>query len=180
MRFVSQGTISILIGCHSFPHALFVIKAWRKIHKRWPKPWELFSILIHDIGHLGLNYLDDIDQKAQHWELGACIARAFVGQKGYDLVAGHSTSSKLPRSDLYLPDKISWAITPTWFLVLNAIAEPDLKRGASIMPHVRQFQEWVRKNMEREEPRETHNAVNKLADDRTRKDVPIEGGRLDS
>ena len=39
---MSEGTISYLIGCHHFFfHPLWVLVAWYKEYRRWPKFWEL-------------------------------------------------------------------------------------------------------------------------------------------
>ena len=82
---MKQGTVSVLVGVHCPVHAFFVTLAWRKVYGRWPELWELGCILLHDIGHWGLDYLDDPAEKAKHWELGAALARALFGQRGWDL-----------------------------------------------------------------------------------------------
>ena len=139
---MSQGTISVLLGCHSPIHSILVILAWKKMHMRWPRPWETACIFLHDIGHWGKQYLDDYEQKKEHWRLGANIAFKLFGEKGYMLVAGHCNSSGSPKSDLYKPDKYSWYIAPTLWLYSNTIFEPPL-RG-----HVISFQKQVKSSVE--------------------------------
>jgi hypothetical protein len=144
-----QGTRSILFGCHSPIHSVVVTKAWRKIHGRWPKPWELACIFLHDVGHLGLQYLDDPAQKAEHWRLGASIAGIFFGWKGYALCAGHCPqNSQMPQSDLYKPDKYSWYIAPDWWMYCNYFAEPGMRTSKSAVEHVNGFKQHVKKSVE--------------------------------
>lgn len=143
-----QGTISVLFGCHSLVHCLMVIRAWHILCGRWPEGWELVCILLHDIGHWGKNYLDDYEEKKKHSNLGARIARRLYGQRGYDLVAGHNPHSGVPRSALFSPDKYSWVIAPTWWLVSNAIFEPKLKRaGHSRVESARMFKRAMAENL---------------------------------
>jgi len=121
---MTEGTISYLIGCHSFLiHPLCVLVAWHKEYRRWPKFWELVCIFLHDIGHIGKQYLSDPKQKAGHWILGARIAGKLFGLKGFLMVAGHSKGTGYPRSALYVPDKRSWLEAPYWWLWLNYRAE---------------------------------------------------------
>lgn len=153
---ISQGTISVVCGCHSLMHSLLVVKAWRQIYDEWPELWELVCILLHDVGHVGYNYLDDPEAKAQHWRLGADIARKLFGLGGYRLVAGHCKASGVPQSRLYLADKVSWSLAPTWWLVWQCLVEPKLQGKTPILEHVRRFREWAAVNAARTEPRETH------------------------
>jgi hypothetical protein len=110
-----------------------------------------------------LDYLDEPELKAVHWELGACIARALVGQKGYDMVAGHDINSGAPRSDLFLADKTSWAMTPMWFSVLTVVVEPAIRKGQPAIEYARKFRAWVAENVNSDAPRETHDAVEELS-----------------
>jgi predicted HD phosphohydrolase len=71
---MTQGTISILFGCHSVIHSYYVLRAWKILYKTYPEPWQAICIFLHDIGHYGLNYLDDYEQKKIHWIKGAEIA----------------------------------------------------------------------------------------------------------
>jgi hypothetical protein len=152
-----QGTVSILVGCHSPIHTALVTLAWKKVHGRWPKPWELACIALHDIGHLGLDYLDDPKQKAEHWRLGAEIAGLLFGYKGLALVAGHCAGSGHPKSDLYLPDKMSWTAAPAWWLYWQQFVEPKLTPvGKSKWKHVRDFKAWTVANVASRKPRDTH------------------------
>ena len=118
---MSEGTISYLIGCHHFfLHPLWVLVAWIKEYRSFPKPWELACIFLHDIGHIGKEYLTDPKQKAEHWKLGAIIAGKLFGEKGFLMVAGHSKGSGFPRSKLFVPDKKSWIVAPAWWLRSNS------------------------------------------------------------
>lgn len=71
---MTQGTVSILFGCHSPIHSVLVLMSWKKLYRHWPRWWQIVCIFLHDIGHWGLDYLDDVNQKNKHWELGARIA----------------------------------------------------------------------------------------------------------
>lgn len=162
---ISQGTISVLFGCHSQIHSICIVIAWKHLYGRWPRPWELVCIILHDIGHIGRNYLDDPEEKAKHWRFGATIAGFFFGSQGYELCAGHSGHSGEPRSMLYKADKLSWTIAPIWWLYWQCIVEPDLnRRSEPIGVHIRKFRRWAENNCIGEW-RETHNAVEELASD---------------
>ena len=125
---MKQGTWSVLFGCHSIVHSLLVILAWKKVYKLWPKLWEIKCIFLHDIGHWGLDYLNNFEEKQEHWRKGASIAYNLYGREGWTLVAGHTTHSGAPISRLRLPDKHSWLLAPIWWLVTNQIFEPKLQR----------------------------------------------------
>ncbi len=117
---MTEGTKSYLIGCHHWLlHPFWVIIAWRKQYGKWPAVWETICIFLHDIGHIGKEYLSDYNQKKEHWKLGAKIALRLVGKKGFLLVAGHTTQSGYPRSRLFIADKRSWLLAPTWWLEWN-------------------------------------------------------------
>ena len=154
---MKQGTVSLLVGCHSVVHSILVTIAWYKVHGRWPRPWELACIGLHDIGHIGLDYLDDPKQKAEHWRLGAEIAGVLFGDKGWKLIAGHDRNSGAPESDLYLPDKTSWAMSPALWLYWQQFVEPKLTPpGKSKWQHVKDFRAWTAANVASGKPRETH------------------------
>lgn len=141
---MTEGTKSYLFGCHHFfMHPLFVLIAWVKLYRSWPKPWELACIFLHDIGHIGKQYLSDYNQKKTHWVLGAEIAYKLFGMKGYEMVAGHVTQAGVLRSKLYRPDKHSWVIAWKWWLELNRIVEPQLQSAT-----VEEFQTAVKENIE--------------------------------
>jgi len=146
---MKQGTISVLFGCHSQVHSFIVFLAWKKWYGKWPKLWQLICIIIHDIGHWGKDYLDDYEQKKQHSVLGARIAKALFGQKGYDLVAGHNEYNGHTRSELYYPDKYSWVIAPVWWMMSNCIFEPKLQRkGCSKRESALMFKQAMTENMD--------------------------------
>ncbi len=125
---MKQGTVSVLVGCHSPIHSMVVYVAWCKLYHRPPNPWETACIFIHDIGHWGKQYLDNYDEKKRHGELGAKVAKVLFGQKGYDLIAGHNPYNGVPKSKLHDPDKYSWVIAPLWWMESNCIFEPLLQR----------------------------------------------------
>jgi len=151
-----QGTISILFGCHSPFHSVLVLIAWIKLYKEWPKFWQIICIFLHDIGHIGLNYLDDYDQKKKHWILGAKIGRFLFGDKAFYFLAGHDKTSGYELSRLYKADKYSWYIAPYWWLYKNAIVEPKLRKDKTIKEHVGYFMEQVKNNIESGKYNSTH------------------------
>lgn len=153
---MKQGTISVLVGCHSPVHSVLVIISWKKLFGHWPKPWQIVCIFLHDIGHWGLNYLDDPEQKAHHWRLGTRWAGRLFGWAGACLVGGHCSRSPHKRSELYKPDKYSWYIAPRWWLWLNCITEPKLTRGHKRGEAIKRFQEQVRQSIESGEYGSTH------------------------
>lgn len=124
MKHISEGTVSYLVGCHQFfLHPLFVFIAWVREYRQFPAFWELCCIFLHDIGHIGKEYLTDLKEKAKHWYWGAAMAQRLFGIKGFLMVAGHDGSSGFPRSKLFIPDKRSWLEAPNWFLWNNRIWE---------------------------------------------------------
>lgn len=153
---MAQGTISILFGCHSPIHSLLVTMAWKRLYGTYPALWQITCIFLHDIGHLGLNYLDDFEAKKKHWRLGARITYTLFGQKGFDLLAGHCSYSGYPASDLYKADKYSWHIAPLWWLYTNTLVEPKLRMGYTRKDAVLKFKAQVRQNIESGAFRSTH------------------------
>jgi hypothetical protein len=124
---MKQGTKSVLIGCHSVVHPMVVIAAWHKLYGRWPAWWQVVCIFIHDIGIAGRDYLNKPEQKVGHWKRGAKYAWILFGKKGYNLVAGHTSESGYPQSELYKPDKVSHMIAPRWWqLVVAKWLEPEI------------------------------------------------------
>jgi len=157
MRLLSQGTKSILIGCHSPAHSIMVTIAWRKLYGEWPEPWELACIFLHDIGHLGKNYLDDPEEKKNHWRLGAEIASKLFGGRGYQLCAGHDPSSYTKRSKLYKPDKYARLISPSWLIILDRIAEPEIgKAHGGAMNGIDRFRKMLKDSLDKDEFKPTH------------------------
>jgi len=154
---MKQGTVSVLIGCHSIGHSVLVTLAWHKLYHRWPTPWQLGCILLHDIGHWGKDYLDHYSDKRKHAVLGAVVARRLFGRRGWDLVIGHNTYNGHPRSDLFTPDKYSWLIAPSCWLMSNRWFEPKLARpGLGVRDDIRQFKVALRENMEANFPEHGH------------------------
>jgi predicted HD phosphohydrolase len=124
---MTEGTKSYLFGCHQFLiHPLCVLFAWVKIYRRCPEPWQVVCIFLHDIGHIGKQYLSNYEDKKNHWFLGAQIAGMLFGAKGILFVAGHTKQSRYSRSALFLPDKVSWLIAPRWWLRSNRLIEKQL------------------------------------------------------
>jgi len=155
---VKEGTVSILIGCHSVFHSFLVLISWRKLYGSWPKFWQIICIFLHDIGHIGKDYLSDYEQKKKHWELGAKVAGRFFGRKAYIFTAAHcSHSGYCGLRMLYKADKYSWYISPTWWLYWNNIVEPKLTINCeSNMDAIRKFQKSVKESIESGEFRSTH------------------------
>lgn len=142
---MTQGTISILFGCHSPIHSIMVTIAWIKIYKRLPMFWELCCIFLHDIGHYGKNYLDNPKEKEKHWILGAKIALHCFGLKGYNMIQGHCSKHE-NRSLLWEPDKLSWCLAPKLWLYSNCLFEPNLRLGTSIKSAVDYFKKGMEDN----------------------------------
>jgi len=142
---MKEGTVSVLIGVHSPLHAILVLIAWIKLYKKFPKFWELCCIFLHDIGHVGKDYLTSIEEKNLHPVLGAKIAKVLFGQKGYDLIIDHDRNKK---NRLYRPDKYSWYIAPTMLLYWDTIVEPKLKKGETLRNSVKSFRSQVEQSIE--------------------------------
>jgi hypothetical protein len=154
---MKQGTKSIICGCHSPIHSIIVTISWKKIYGKWPKFWQLVCIFLHDIGHYGLDYLDNFEEKKIHWKLGAKIGGLIYGNKGYNFLAGHCDYSNRSRSALYKADKYSWLIAPRWWLWLNIIAEPKLQmKYKSKKEAIDALKTWVKRSVESEEYVSTH------------------------
>jgi len=154
---LKQGTISWLIGCHSPIHSFLVLRSWKILYGKYPKLWQIACIFIHDIGHIGLDYLDDYGQKKVHYELGACIGRALFGEKAYKFLAGHCSHSGHELSELYKADKYSWYIAPIWFLYWNNIVEPKLAINCSSnMDAIIKFKAAVKQSIESGDYTSTH------------------------
>lgn len=154
---ISEGTISVLVGCHSWFHCLLVLISWIKLYRKPPAFWELCCIFIHDVGHIGKDYLSDDNLKKIHWVLGANLAYGLFGQKGYDLIAGHCSESGRQQSKLYKPDKYSWYIAPMWWLVIANIVEPNIRKpGQGALEEAIIFKAKVRDSIESGQYRSTH------------------------
>lgn len=152
---ISEGTKSLLFGCHQFVmHPLMVTLAWRKLNGRWPALWQLVCIFLHDVGHLGKDYLTHFELKKDHWRLGAEIAGWLFGWDAYWFTRWHSKSSNGDRwqpNKLFWADKYSWLIAPRWWLRLNDKVEGFGKD--------RSLDEWLttmRKNWEAGCPKGSH------------------------
>ena len=145
---MKQGTWSVLFGCHSIIHSIVVIVAWRKLYGSLPNWWQVWCILLHDIGHWGKDYLDDYELKKRHGELGAKIAGKLFGKKGFDLINGHNVYQQENRSLLFNPDKYSWVIAPLWWMISNTYVEPKLiRRDSTRKESAVMFKEAMTENM---------------------------------
>lgn len=121
---MTEGTKSVLFGCHSIIHSLYVLKAWRILHKEWPEWWQVICILFHDIGHLGKNYLKNLKEKEEHWFLGACICGILFGEKGFNFVASHTKNPFVPMNPKFkAADRYSWVIANNTWLYTNKWVE---------------------------------------------------------
>jgi len=156
MRKVSQGTISVLFGCHSIFHSFLVLLSWKRLYGRWPEPWQVVCIFIHDVGHWGLNYLDSYELKKIHWYDGAMLGLVLFGQKAFNLIAGHDVNSGYRQSELYKPDKYSWTIAPKWWLYSNLLFEPKLANGMKWRDAIEDFQARVKASIDTGLFSETH------------------------
>jgi hypothetical protein len=156
-----QGTMSILFGCHS----ILVTISWKKLYGEWPEFWELICIFLHDVGHWGTNYLDNENEKRDHWIGGAHLAMLLFGDKGYHLIAGHCKSgqydesyeTQYPDHRLYKPDKYSHYIAPKLWIWWNTFPEPKLKMDyISRWDAVNAFKSKVKNSIESGEYHEPH------------------------
>jgi len=140
---MTEGTKSLLFGSHQFiMHPLMVTLAWRRLYGRWPKPWQLVCIFLHDIGHFGKDYLTYFEHKKNHWKLGANIAGKLFGDHAYWFTRWHSKTSNggcWQGSKLFWADKYSWLIAPKWWLRTNNVVEGFSKR---------QHDEWFKRAKE--------------------------------
>lgn len=155
-RVFTEGTVSIIIGGHSVVHSVLVVAAWRRLYHRWPALWQLVCIFLHDIGHFGKNYLTSVEEKNQHWELGAWIAYSLFGVKGFVFIAGHTHQSGQPPSDLRKADKLGWALSPIWWLTTNSIFEPKLAMGYTRRQAAELFLERMKETVESGEYQSAH------------------------
>lgn len=153
---MKQGTVSILFGCHSVIHSFLVIISWVKLYKSFPKIWQIICIFIHDVGHIGTDYLDSYEQKKNHWLMGAKIGELFFGHKGYAFLAGHCSHSGEVPSRLYKADKYSWYIAPRWWLLVNIIFEPKIAMGYDAKTAIEKFKEQVSHSIESGAFKSTH------------------------
>lgn len=151
-----QGTLSVLVGCHSIVHSLLVVKAWVKLYHSFPSAWEFICILLHDIGHWGTDYLDNLDEKKDHWKLGACVCKKLFGMKGFMLCAGHCEYSGMDQSKMYKADKLSQLGYPYIWSWWYQIFEPKIGMGYTKREAYDRFQAQVKRSIESGEYRSSH------------------------
>lgn len=163
IRFVrlvkAEGTISVLYGTHSIIHIYYVIRSWIILYKKWPSFSELICIILHDVGHIGKNYLSNYDKKKEHWRLGAYIAFILFGFDKYYLLKGHcpSQSGHHINKKLFKADKYSWYIAHRWFHYWYCISEPKITKGRPYKQCVDKFYAIVKDSIENNKYIETHN-----------------------
>ena len=133
------GTKSLLFGVHQFLwHPWTVARAWRFIHRRWPRGWEWLAILVHDWGYWGCADIDGKEGK-NHPVWSALLAERVmtffkVPQKRiteiYELILLHSqtTSNRVGMrpSALCWPDKYSIVYDPPWWYLFRARLSGEL------------------------------------------------------
>ncbi len=169
---MTEGTISYLVGCHQFAmHPLQVIRAWRAEYGTWPKWWQTISIICHDIGVCGRQYLSDDNAKIGHWKLGArmacrivrAVARLrkdkylanFYAKLAWYTCAGHCPEeSGFPESRLSRADKRSWLVAPMWWMWSNYYVEWH-GRNIGVTPPP-EWRRLVAENLQRERPLGNH------------------------
>jgi len=138
---MTEGTKSVLFGCHSIIHSYYVIRAWKYLYNRYPKFWQIVCILLHDIGHVGLDYLKYENQKKIHWVLGAQISQMLFGRKAFLFCAGHTKDSGYNiNSQFKKADKYSSVIASNLWLKWNYKVEDF---GRPFVPN-----QWKKKVLE--------------------------------
>ncbi len=171
---MTQGTKSFLFGCHQFLlHPYFILKAWRFWYGKYPNWRKIICIFIHDIGIIGLNYLEK-GQKDGHSYKGAYLAyKLFDKNRKWgsfcagDFCVGHTDESLYPRSKLFIPDKISYLFAPLWWLRWCTYFEGFLKRAG--ISHL-QWREMVKQNMIEGFPKGSHRLFSEMIAERNRKE----------
>lgn len=145
------GTKSLLFGVHQFIwHPITVYLAWCKLYGR-PNMKETICILIHDWGYWSKPNMDG-EEGEQHPELGASIARKFLGVQYYKLCLYHSrhyarNSNEQP-SRLCWADKLSIIYEPSWFYLFRAKLSGELieyrktSTTAGFTPLTKTDKEW--------------------------------------
>ncbi len=171
---MTQGTKSFLFGCHQFLlHPYFILKAWKFWYGKYPNWREIVCIFIHDIGIIGLDYLEK-GRKDGHWNKGALLVKRLFGRKYFNFCAGHTDEwhflgSELlkdktaSRSKLFIPDKISYLFCPLWWLKWCTYLEGFLKRAG--VSHL-QWREMVKQNMIESFPKGSHRLFSEIIAER--------------
>lgn len=155
---MKTGTKSVLWGVHQFIwHPITVLLAWMDLYGR-PKMWEIFCILVHDIGYIGKSEMDGPEGQ-QHPELGAKIAGWIFGERAKLECLGHSRSyaeaKGIPTSRLCWADKWSPMFDPTHFYWLRGTLSGEITEyrktfpratGESSLMWAVAFKQYVREN----------------------------------
>lgn len=126
---MTTGTKSLLLGVHQIViHAIVVLLAWRELYG-WPNWTELVCIVIHDIGYMGCDKMDD-EKGERHPLRGARLALHWFGWDYYRLVCYHSrhlaSRSLTEPSKLCWADKLSICYEPWWLYLPRAKLSGEL------------------------------------------------------
>lgn len=132
------GRKSLLFGVHQFFwHPWTVYKAWVFLYGR-PSFKEIICIFIHDWGYWNCPNMDD-EQGQKHPELGAYLAKVFLGEKYYWLVLLHSRHYSQMFN--YEPSKLCWAdklsilYDPKPFYLFRARLSGEIKEYRNLATH---------------------------------------------
>ncbi|OPX83402.1 MAG: hypothetical protein A4E53_04641 [Pelotomaculum sp. PtaB.Bin104] len=158
-RIFPVGRRSLIFGVHQFLwHPFVVYLAWLKLFGR-PSWKEMICIFIHDLGYWNCC---DIEGKEglKHPELGARIARVFLGPEYVELCLYHSRSYAsmigVRPSKLCYADKLSIAYEPWWFYLARAWLSGELfeyRSRAAAEHHIpksashRSWFEWIKEHL---------------------------------
>ena len=142
---MKTGTKSLLFGVHQFLlHPVVVTLGWRKWHGRWPRGLaEWVAILVHDWGYWGCDFMDS-GAGADHPQVSATLAAYLLRhnpsarKKAVRLILGHSSGfasrRRMPKSALYVPDKLAILFEWKWSYVLRAVASGEIWEYISRSP----------------------------------------------
>jgi hypothetical protein len=153
---MKQGTVSVLFGCHSVVHSVLVWRSWKILYGKCPGFKETVCILLHDIGHWGTEYLDNFEEKRDHWRLGARVAGKLFGWKYYVFCAGHCDYSNYPPSPMFKADKYAAYLAPYWWLYLANFFEPKIRCGMKSRDAVSRYKAQAKHNVESGEYKSNH------------------------
>lgn len=131
------GTKSVLFGVHQFVwHPFTVLLAWIDLYGP-PRLWEVFCILVHDLGYIGKTDMDGVSGH-RHPELGARLAGFVFGEKARLECLGHSRSyaehAGIPVSRLCWADKWSPIFDPTHFYWIRGAASGEISEYRKTFP----------------------------------------------
>ena len=137
------GTKSVLFGVHAFwYHPITVWRAWRELYGRRPDFWETVAIVVHDLGYVGCEHMDDAHGE-RHLIFGAELIRRLYrathratpfyeaeARRLHRLVRYHSrylaARERRNPSPLCWPDKLSLRFDPPAFYLFRARLSGEL------------------------------------------------------